>query len=106
MGFFRSVRFLHAHNSRCVHSPLFIFMKECHVYLSGLVKVILCLFWGVTMHSSCIYFFPFISRPQISETTALGAAYAAGLAVGFWQSTEELQAKWQVYLHACVGDGG
>jgi len=55
------------------------------------------------MHSSCIYFFPFISRPQISETTALGAAYAAGLAVGFWQSTEELQAKWQVCLRTCVG---
>jgi hypothetical protein len=46
---------------------------------------------------ACIVLFClFNSRPQIAETTALGAAYAAGLAVGFWQSTDELQAKWQV----------
>jgi glycerol kinase len=32
-----------------------------------------------------------ISRPAISETTALGAAYAAGLAVGFWESPKELR---------------
>lgn len=36
-----------------------------------------------------------VIRPVISETTALGAAYAAGLAVGFWQSIDELRAKWQ-----------
>lgn len=34
-----------------------------------------------------------IIRPQIVETTALGAAYAAGLAVGYWKSTDELKAK-------------
>ena len=34
-------------------------------------------------------------RPVVSETTCLGAAYAAGLAVGFWSSTEELKSKWQ-----------
>ena len=34
-----------------------------------------------------------IVRPQIVETTALGAAYAAGLAVGYWKSAEELKAK-------------
>ena len=34
-----------------------------------------------------------IVRPQIVETTALGAAYAAGLAVGYWKSTDELKAK-------------
>ena len=33
--------------------------------------------------------------PEISETTALGAAYAAGLAVGFWQDTAELAAHWR-----------
>jgi sugar (pentulose or hexulose) kinase len=32
----------------------------------------------------------------VSETTALGAAYAAGLAVGFWTSEEELRANWQI----------
>lgn len=37
-----------------------------------------------------------ITRPLIVETTALGAAYAAGLAVGFWSSTDELRNMWQV----------
>lgn len=34
-------------------------------------------------------------RPQITETTALGAAYLAGLAVGFWKNTEELAHIWK-----------
>lgn len=36
-----------------------------------------------------------ISRPLIAETTALGAAYAAGLAVGFWSSPKELRNQWK-----------
>jgi glycerol kinase len=36
-----------------------------------------------------------VTRPRISETTALGAAYAAGLAVGFWSNLEELRRNWQ-----------
>jgi glycerol kinase len=35
-------------------------------------------------------------RPKIRETTALGAACLAGLAVGFWESTDELQKQWQM----------
>ncbi|MEM7033096.1 MAG: glycerol kinase GlpK [Chloroflexota bacterium] len=35
-----------------------------------------------------------VIRPTVAETTALGAAYAAGLAVGFWQSTDEMKANW------------
>jgi glycerol kinase len=35
-----------------------------------------------------------VVRPQITETTALGAAYAAGLAVGFWSSTDEIRQHW------------
>jgi glycerol kinase len=35
-----------------------------------------------------------VSRPVVAETTALGAAYAAGLAVGFWSTTDELVANW------------
>jgi glycerol kinase len=35
-----------------------------------------------------------VSRPVVAETTALGAAYAAGLATGFWSNTGELQANW------------
>lgn len=37
-----------------------------------------------------------VERPMISETTALGAAYLAGLSVGFWQSKEELRANYLV----------
>lgn len=36
-----------------------------------------------------------IVRPKILETTALGAAYLAGLAVGFWKDTEETKTQWQ-----------
>jgi glycerol kinase len=35
-----------------------------------------------------------IKRPEIIETTAIGAAFLAGLAVGFWQSQEEIQSLW------------
>ncbi|TDC71134.1 glycerol kinase [Actinomadura sp. GC306] len=35
-----------------------------------------------------------VSRPVVAETTALGAAYAAGLAVGFWNTTDELRRNW------------
>jgi glycerol kinase len=35
-----------------------------------------------------------VSKPVVAETTALGAAYAAGLAVGFWQNTDELRRHW------------
>lgn len=37
-----------------------------------------------------------VERPVITETTALGAAYLAGLAVGFWSGEEEIAAKWKV----------
>jgi glycerol kinase len=36
-----------------------------------------------------------VVRPRITETTSLGAAYAAGLAVGFWQDEKELRSQWQ-----------
>ncbi len=37
-----------------------------------------------------------VIRPKVAETTALGAAYAAGLAVGYWNNTDELRANWGV----------
>jgi glycerol kinase len=37
-----------------------------------------------------------VVRPKVTETTALGAAYLAGLAVGFWDSTDALARHWQV----------
>ncbi|MDF2790638.1 MAG: glpK [Neobacillus sp.] len=36
-----------------------------------------------------------VERPKVSETTALGAAYLAGLAVGFWESQEEISKQWE-----------
>ena len=40
--------------------------------------------------------FKTVVRPQVTETTALGAAYLAGLAVGFWKDMEELSRHWKV----------
>jgi glycerol kinase len=37
-----------------------------------------------------------VIRPTVNETTALGTAYAAGLAVGFWKSEDELRANWGI----------
>lgn len=37
-----------------------------------------------------------VVRPRITETTALGAAYLAGLATGYWNSIDEIQEQWQV----------
>lgn len=37
-----------------------------------------------------------VIRPKITETTALGAAYLAGLAVGFWKNIEEVTEQWQI----------
>jgi glycerol kinase len=37
-----------------------------------------------------------VVRPKITETTALGAAYLAGLAVGYWKNIDDIQEQWQV----------
>ncbi|MFP8782621.1 glycerol kinase GlpK [Planococcus plakortidis] len=37
-----------------------------------------------------------VERPVVQETTSLGAAYLAGLAVGFWESKEEIAKQWQI----------
>ena len=37
-----------------------------------------------------------VVRPMVTETTALGTAYLAGLAVGFWSSQQEITAQWQM----------
>jgi glycerol kinase len=37
-----------------------------------------------------------VVRPAITETTAMGAAYLAGLATGFWNSIEEIEKQWKV----------
>ena len=55
---------------------------------------------GITSNSLCMQMQADImgidiTRPLIGETTALGAAYAAGLAVGFWSSQDEVKKQWQ-----------
>lgn len=40
-----------------------------------------------------------VIRPKIIETTALGAAYLAGLAIGFWKDLDEIKQQWQVDQH-------
>ena len=55
---------------------------------------------GITANSLCMQMQADImgieiSKPLIAETTALGAAYAAGLAVGFWRSKDEVRQQWQ-----------
>ncbi|GGK70748.1 glycerol kinase [Planomonospora parontospora subsp. parontospora] len=67
---------------------------------SGVVLDVLRVDGGVTANDLCMQLQADIlgvpvSKPVVSETTALGAAYAAGLAVGFWSSTEELRSNWQ-----------
>ncbi|MEO8405813.1 MAG: FGGY-family carbohydrate kinase, partial [Chitinophagaceae bacterium] len=37
-----------------------------------------------------------VVRPVITETTALGAAYLAGLAVGYWKNVNDIQQQWQI----------
>jgi glycerol kinase len=37
-----------------------------------------------------------VVRPSITETTAMGAAYLAGLAIGYWASPDEIQRQWKI----------
>jgi glycerol kinase len=66
---------------------------------SGIAFDVLRVDGGVTANALCMQLqadilgVPVI-RPVVAETTALGAAYAAGLAVGFWSSTDELRTNW------------
>jgi glycerol kinase len=66
---------------------------------SGVTLDVLKVDGGVTANNLCMQLQADIlgvpvSRPVVAETTALGAAYAAGLAVGFWKSTDELRENW------------
>ena len=37
-----------------------------------------------------------VVRPEVTEVTAIGAAYLAGLAVGFWKDIDEIQQQWKI----------
>jgi glycerol kinase len=67
---------------------------------SGVALDVLKVDGGVTANELCMQLQADIlgvpvSRPVVAETTALGAAYAAGLAAGFWRDTAELHANWR-----------
>jgi glycerol kinase len=67
---------------------------------SGVPMVEMRVDGGITSNSLCMQMQADImgidiTRPLITETTALGAAYAAGLAVGVWTNTDELKKQWQ-----------
>jgi glycerol kinase len=66
---------------------------------SGVKLEVLKVDGGVTANNLCMQIQADVlgvpaSRPVVAETTALGAAYAAGLAVGFWKDPEELRKNW------------
>jgi glycerol kinase len=66
---------------------------------SGVTLDVLRVDGGVTANQLCMQLQSDIlgvpvSKPVVAETTALGAAYAAGLAVGFWKTTDELESNW------------
>jgi len=66
---------------------------------AGVAPEVLRVDGGVTANSLCMQIQADVcgvevSRPVVAETTALGAAYAAGLAVGFWSGVDELRANW------------
>jgi glycerol kinase len=74
-------------------------VAEAMVADSGVELTTLKVDGGVTANELCMQLQADIlgvpvSRPVVAETTALGAAYAAGLAVGFWEDTDELRANW------------
>ena len=67
---------------------------------SGVPLTVLKVDGGVTLNELCMQIQADVLgvdvvRPKVPETTALGAAYAAGLAVGYWSDPEDLRANWQ-----------
>ena len=64
-------------------------IKELRVDGGATVNNILMQFQSDLLNTAVV-------RPHITETTALGAAYLAGLATGYWKSIDEIQQQWQI----------
>jgi glycerol kinase len=64
-------------------------IRELRVDGGATVNNQLLQFQADILHASVV-------RPRITETTALGAAYLAGLAVGFWTGTDDLRGQWEL----------
>lgn len=76
-----------------------ITIKELRVDGGATVNNVLMQFQSDVLNTTVV-------RPRVTETTALGAAYLAGLATGFWNSIDELQQQWQVdrKFESCMDD--
>ena len=74
---------------RAMESDADITLKEMRVDGGASVNNLLMQFQADILNKPVV-------RPKVTETTALGAAYLAGLAVGFWKDIEEINQKWQV----------
>lgn len=74
---------------RAMESDAGISLKEMRVDGGASVNDLLMQFQSDILNKPVV-------RPKVTETTALGAAYLAGLAVGYWDSIEEINKKWQI----------
>ena len=80
-------------------------IRSCHVmfYHTMSYHVILLSYHIISYRTALLQ----VLRPRMSETTALGAAFAAGLAVGVWRDTDDLAKTWTVgnkYASTMVAD--
>ncbi|GLB50191.1 glycerol kinase GlpK [Neptunitalea lumnitzerae] len=73
---------------KAMHADSEIDIKELRVDGGATVNDMLMQFQSDVLNTTTI-------RPKVTETTALGAAYLAGLAVGYWDSMEEIQEIWE-----------
>ena len=74
---------------KCMEADTGILIAELRVDGGGTVNDRLMQFQSDMINTKVI-------RPRVTETTALGAAYLAGLAVGYWPDIESIQQQWQV----------
>ncbi len=66
-----------------------IFIKELRVDGGATTNNLLMQFQADILNTKVV-------RPKITETTALGAAYLAGLAIGYWKNVDQIQSQWQL----------
>jgi len=86
---YQSTDLLKAMQSEAMQSDAGITLKEMRVDGGACVNNLLMQFQADILNIPVV-------RPVVTETTALGAAYLAGLAVGFWSGLDEINQKWQV----------
>ena len=80
------------------------FVNNSSTYLAGISIKELRVDGGATVNNALMQFQADVLntvtvRPKVVETTAMGAAFLAGLAVGYWKNAEEIQEMWQTDLY-------